>query len=152
MAAEDSRALSKSFWAFSIVQFINALTDNVFRWLLAMVLMARAGFGEDGSLDVAPLFWVCFLWIVPHVFLSPLAGALADGQSKRNHLVRLQLLGIVPSILYVLAFLTEGTFLAYVALLFLMVRAALHQLVHGITAACDHGIRHLEFQDIDLGG
>jgi len=75
----------RSFRALAGVTFICSFSDNAFRlvaWLLAGHFAAKAGQGQDDYRSLVSIFYTA-----PWIFLSLLAGQLADRFSKRSVVV-----------------------------------------------------------------
>ncbi len=71
---------SRGFLALLGTQFLGALNDNMFRWLVVPIAQPVFGTGEALALGLA-----CFT--VPYLLLATLAGFLADRFSKRRIII-----------------------------------------------------------------
>lgn len=75
--------MSRSFDWHNATQFLGALNDNVFRWLLVFFLISVLG--EENAAAVTSKTGAVF--VVPFLFFTPLAGVVADRFSKRTIIV-----------------------------------------------------------------
>ncbi|MBT3194586.1 MAG: MFS transporter [Verrucomicrobia bacterium] len=74
--------LVSSFGWLNITQFLGALNDNVFKFLIVFFLVNKLGHDRDATLALATL-----LFVVPFLLFSHAAGVLADRFSKRHIVV-----------------------------------------------------------------
>src|SRR5688500_17504248 len=108
---------TKGFQPFLWTQFLGALNDNLYRFIVSLAAVATAASGGSQ-----------YLWLVGAMFMAPFllfsgcAGQLADRYSKRTVLIATKLFEIVAMGLGVAA-LASGDMRALLAVLFLM---ALH--------------------------
>ena len=79
---------SRSFVGLLVTQFLGALNDNMFRWLVVPIGMPILGNAEALSLGVA-----CFT--LPYLLFMPFAGYLADRFDKRRVIVGCKVAEIV---------------------------------------------------------
>jgi len=77
--SRDARLLSPRFVSFLTAQFLGAANDNAFKMTLTLVVLATVA-GETAQLRFNSL--ATFLFPLPFLLLSPLAGFLADRYSK----------------------------------------------------------------------
>lgn len=103
---------SMSFVGLVITQFLVALNDNMFRWLI--VPIGKELVGQDFALTAGAL---CFL--LPFVVLAAPAGYLADRFSKRDVMIGCKLAEIAIMILGILVILSGQIWLMFIVL-FLM--------------------------------
>ncbi|MEN8127484.1 MAG: acyl-[ACP]--phospholipid O-acyltransferase [Planctomycetota bacterium] len=75
--------MSRSFDWHNATQFLGALNDNVFRWLMVFFLIGL--FGRDNAAAVTSKTGMVF--VIPFLLFTPLAGVIADRFSKRNIIV-----------------------------------------------------------------
>lgn len=103
------------FFNLNLTQFLGALNDNVYKWLLVYLLIDLKGPGSANTV----LAISGAIFVIPFVVLSSLCGKLADNHSK-THLLRLsKVLEIVIMALGVLAFYLGNEWACY-GVLFLM--------------------------------
>ncbi|MCP4451122.1 MAG: MFS transporter, partial [Planctomycetes bacterium] len=79
----EAAAQKSTFAWLNATQFLGALNDNVFRWLILFFLIGKLG--ADKSDDISQLIGVIF--VVPFLLFTPLAGKLADRFSKSRIIV-----------------------------------------------------------------
>jgi len=77
---EERGLRSAGFLGLVVTQFLGALNDNMFRWLVVPIAQITMGDAEALALGLA-----CFT--IPYLLLAPLAGHLADSQRKRSVIV-----------------------------------------------------------------
>ena len=109
--------MSRSFNWHNATQFLGALNDNVFRWLMVFFLIGLLG--DDKASSVTSLTGVVF--VIPFLLFTPLAGVLADRFSKRNIIVITKLAELALMVLGWIVFSTHFAMGIYVVL-FLMCR------------------------------
>ncbi len=83
MNTERSLKMSPSFNWHNMTQFLGALNDNVFRWLLVFFLINMLG--DDKVAAVTSKTGAVF--VIPFLIFTPFAGVVADRFSKRNIIV-----------------------------------------------------------------
>ncbi len=119
VADVSGRLWSRSFMALLVTQFLGALNDNMFRWLVVpigiSILDKRLGRGYDSVALSAGL--ACF--VLPFILAAAPAGYLADRFSKRTVIVGCKLGELIIMILGVGAILVGNLYLmlAVVALM-----------------------------------
>ena len=89
MAIENK--MSRSFDWHNATQFLGALNDNVFRWLMVFFLIGLLG--NEKASTVTSLTGVVF--VVPFLLFTPLAGVFADRFSKRDIIVKAKIAELV---------------------------------------------------------
>ena len=92
-AAAGGGLWSRSFRGLVITQFLGALNDNMFRWLLLPIgkdLVTTLGVREDLALSAGSV-----VFLAPFVLLAAPAGYLADRFSKRGVIVGCKVAEIV---------------------------------------------------------
>jgi len=75
--------MSRSFDWHNATQFLGALNDNVFRWLMVFFLIGLLGNEKASSVTS----WTGIVFVAPFLIFTPFAGVLADRFSKRNIIV-----------------------------------------------------------------
>lgn len=86
MSSQSNKTII-SDWGFlnlNITQFLGALNDNVYKWLLVYLLISIKG--PDSTNTVLAISGAVF--VIPFLLLSSVCGKLADNHSK-THLLRL---------------------------------------------------------------
>ncbi len=111
-AKPPERMWSLGFVAFLVTQFLVALNDNIFRWLI--VPIGKEFVGQDLALTAGA---VCFL--LPFLVLAAPAGYVADRFSKRSVMIACKVAEIVIMILGV-AVILSGNIWWMLVVLFLM--------------------------------
>ena len=71
----------RSFWLMFVVEFQNAFSDNVLRWLVTFMIVGM-GLAEEKRNSLVPLVGVIFA--LPFVLFSMAGGYFADRYSKRT--------------------------------------------------------------------
>jgi len=118
MSNPKQSRLSSSFWALNVSQFIGAMNDNTYRWVMALALGTRAA-TQEGQVSGGPIFIAGAVFAVPFIVFSSAAGILADRFSKRQMIVLFNLVAVLAMALGIFAFLADSPFLIY-CVLFLM--------------------------------
>jgi acyl-[acyl-carrier-protein]-phospholipid O-acyltransferase/long-chain-fatty-acid--[acyl-carrier-protein] ligase len=126
MGSPETKRLPFSFWPLNIAQFLGAMNDNAYRWVMAWALATRAsvatksGTGEAVvQVNETALFIAGAVFAVPFILFSSAAGVLADRLSKRKIIVIVNFVAVVVMALGLAAFMSDNPFLIY-AVLFLM--------------------------------
>lgn len=91
MNMNHSLKMSQSFNWHNATQFLGALNDNVFRWLLVFFLIGLVG--KENAASVTSKTGAVF--VIPFLVFTPLAGVLADRFSKRTIIVLAKLAELV---------------------------------------------------------
>ncbi len=116
------RSISKHPIAFlNITQFLGALNDNVFKYLIVFLLINL--FGVAASTDI--LFWVGVIYVLPFLLFSSNAGILADRFSKQRLIIALKLLEVLIMICGIIAFAYQNSIGLYILLFLLSLQSAL---------------------------
>lgn len=111
-ARQTDRLSSLSFLGLLITQFLGAMNDNAFRWLIVPIGMAIIGEAKALSVGAA-------VFVFPFILFAAPAGYLGDRFSKRNVIVGCKLAEVILMILGVAAIL-YGNVHAMFVVLFLM--------------------------------
>ena len=112
--------MSRSFNWHNATQFLGALNDNVFRWLMVFFLIGLLG--DDKASSVTALTGVVF--VIPFLFFTPLAGVLADRFSKRNIIVATKIAELVLMVVGWIVFTTQFAMGIYVVLFLMCTQSA----------------------------
>ena len=100
---------SHSFIGYLVTQFLGAVNDNMFRWLVVPIAKVQVGEAREAVVLSAGL--ACF--VLPYILLTPYAGWLADRFSKRNVIVGCKGAEIVIMLLGVAAILAGNLWLLF---------------------------------------
>jgi len=112
---------SPSFVGLLLTQFLVALNDNMFRWLVVPIGKDLAGEGNEGL--VLSVGLACF--VLPYLLLAAPAGWLADRFSKRSVIVRCKLAEIAIMIAGVEAILIGNIYLMFAVVALMGAQSAL---------------------------
>lgn len=85
--SSESKKMAINDWGFfnlNLTQFLGALNDNVYKWLLVYLLISLKG--SDSANTILAVSGAVF--VIPFVFLSAMCGKLSDNYSK-TYLLRL---------------------------------------------------------------
>ncbi len=91
--------LSRSFVALLVTQFLGAVNDNMFRWLV--VPIGKFKVGDELAATALSAGLACF--VLPYILLAAPAGYLADRFSKRSVIVGCKVAEILIMLLGLLA-------------------------------------------------
>ncbi|MFQ5735097.1 MAG: MFS transporter, partial [Planctomycetaceae bacterium] len=117
---KSSGALSSaSFQGLLVTQFLGAMNDNMFRWLVVSI----AGRSEVIGTAALPLGLACFT--VPYLVFASFAGFLADRFSKRTVIVGCKVAEIVIMALGVVAILIGNVTMLFVVVAIMGSQSAL---------------------------
>ena len=112
---------SPSFLGFLATQFLGALNDNMFRWLV--VPIGKQLVPEENAAVVLSAGLACF--VLPFILLAAPAGYLADRFSKRTVIVGCKAAEIVIMMLGVAAILSGNLYLMFVVIALMGSQSAL---------------------------
>jgi len=120
---EDRRVglASPSFLGLLTTQFLVALNDNMFRWLVVPIGKDLAGEGNEGL--VLSVGLACF--VLPYLLLAAPAGWLADRFSKRSVIVRCKLAEFAIMVAGIEAILIGNLYLMFVVVALMGAQSAL---------------------------
>lgn len=118
MAIENK--MSRSFDWHNATQFLGALNDNVFRWLMVFFLIGLLG--DDKASSVTSLTGVVF--VVPFLLFTPLAGVFADRFSKRDIIVKAKIAELVLMVAGWIVFTTQFAMGIYIVLFLMCTQSA----------------------------
>ena len=99
--------LSRSFLGLLVTQFLVALNDNMFRWLVVPIGKDLVGPGKEAFAISGGL--ACF--VAPYLLLAAPAGYLADRFNKRNVMIGCKVAEIVIMTLGIVTILTGNIYL-----------------------------------------
>jgi acyl-[acyl-carrier-protein]-phospholipid O-acyltransferase/long-chain-fatty-acid--[acyl-carrier-protein] ligase len=112
--------MSRSFDWHNATQFLGALNDNVFRWLMVFFLIGLLG--DDKASSVTSLTGVVF--VVPFLLFTPLAGVVADRFSKQDIIVKAKMAELVLMVAGWIVFTTQFAMGIYVVLFLMCTQSA----------------------------
>ncbi len=112
---------SVSFVGLLVTQFLGAMNDNIFRWLVVPIGKYIAG-PEQAEMAVSAGL---AMLVLPFILLAGPAGWLADRFSKRSVMIGCKVAEIVVMILGVAAILYGNLFVMYVVLFLMGAQSAL---------------------------
>ncbi len=110
---EQKREMSSFGW-LNITQFLGALNDNVFKFLVIFFLVSRLKQDPNSTQALATV-----LFVAPFLLFSHAAGVLADRFSKRHIVVAAKFAELAVMTLGLVALLADNAIMLYV-LLFVM--------------------------------
>ena len=106
---------SPAFRWHNATQFLGALNDNMFRWLIVFFMIGLLG--EANATRITAITGLVF--VIPFLLLTAPAGVLADRFSKRNIIVITKIIELAVMLLALAAFLA-GSRIGIYAVLFMM--------------------------------
>lgn len=112
---------SSSFTYLNVTQFLGALNDNVYKFLLVYFLIQMEGI--ENSPRILAITGAVF--VAPFLLFSSTSGTLADRLSKRNIIVFTKILEFVIMVAGVLAFLFASKFWSLAILFFMATSSAI---------------------------
>ena len=112
---------SRSFLGFLGTQFLGAVNDNMFRWLV--VPIAKQLIHEDDAAIALSAGLACF--VLPFILLAAPAGYLADRFSKRTVIVGCKAAEVVIMMLGVASILSGDLYLMFVVIALMGSQSAL---------------------------
>ncbi|NQV33463.1 MAG: MFS transporter [Phycisphaeraceae bacterium] len=104
-----------TFAWLAATQFLGALNDNIFRWLILFFLIGKLGADQSSRLSVM----IGVLFVIPFLLFTPVAGKLADRFSKSHIIVLTKVWELGLMTCACLALFLDWTYAMY-ALLFAM--------------------------------
>jgi len=120
MDTQKENRLGQSFVWFNVTEFLGALNDNVFRWLLLFFLIGAFGTVRADTFSQT----VGLVFVLPFLLFTPWAGRLADRYSKRDIVVVSKATELAIVVLGCLAFAWGRPYVLYGVLFLLCTQAA----------------------------
>jgi acyl-[acyl-carrier-protein]-phospholipid O-acyltransferase/long-chain-fatty-acid--[acyl-carrier-protein] ligase len=117
---EKSLKMPPSFDWHNTTQFLGALNDNVFRWLLVFFLLSILG--EENAASVTSKTGAVF--VIPFLLFTPIAGVVADRFSKRTTIVLAKVAELVLMIAGCVMFFMQHQLGIYVVLFLMCTQSA----------------------------
>lgn len=114
-----SQLRSRSFLGLLATQFLGALNDNMFRWLVVPLAKEQLASGDDAQAAALALSVGLACFVVPYLLFAAPAGYLADRYSKRKVIVACKVAEIVLMAAGVVA-IASGNMIFLFAVLFSM--------------------------------
>ena len=105
----------------NMTQFFGVINDNVFKFVMAFLLIDTLGPSKASSILSA----TGAIYVIPFLFFSSSAGILADRFSKQKLLVVMKAAEIIVMILAILAFGSKSVWGCYTLLFFLATHSAM---------------------------
>lgn len=105
----------------NITQFLGVINDNVFKFVMAFLLIDTLGHSEASSILSA----TGAIYVIPFLLFSSSAGILADRFSKQKLLVVMKVAEMVLMSLAVVAFASKSVWGCYTLLFFLSTHSAM---------------------------
>lgn len=112
--------LSRSFLWHNATQFLGALNDNLYRWLMVLFLIGRLG--PDKAAQISA--WAAGIFVLPFLLFTPYAGILADRFSKRDIIVLAKIAELAIMLLGLLMFLVQSVWGLYFVLFLMCTQSA----------------------------
>lgn len=110
-----------SFIALLATQFLVALNDNLFRWLIIPIGKSASGWSENPT-KIISLGGVCFL--VPFLLFTPYAGYCSDRFSRNRVIVAAKIAEVIVILFGIWAILSHSVFFMLTVLFFLGAQSA----------------------------
>jgi MFS family permease len=121
---KDVRAkLTPSFWTLNVTQFLSAMNDNAFRFLLGLALVGHFSDPAKGQQEW-PIYVAGFIFALPFILFSSAAGILADRFSKSRLIVIINAVAVGAMLLAIPAFLSNNAVLLYLVLFLMLTHSA----------------------------
>src|ERR1051326_305982 len=105
----------------NITQFLGVINDNVFKFVMAFLLIDTLGFSKASSILSA----TGAIYVIPFLLFSSSAGILADRFSKQKLLVVMKIAEIIIMLLAILAFGMKSVWGCYTLLFLLSTHSAM---------------------------
>ena len=115
------KAGKRSLLSLNIAQFFGVINDNVFKLVMAFLLIESLGYAETSKILSA----TGAIYVIPFLLFSSSAGILADRFSKQKLLVGMKCAEILIMILAVFAFGSKSLFGCFTLLFLLSTHSAL---------------------------
>ncbi len=116
-----SRPDKHSLHFLNIAQFMGALNDNIFKFVIAFLLIDILGPDHASS-----IMWKAgLIFVIPFLLFSQTAGVLADRFSKQRLLTTLKCIEIVTMLLAMVAFGFKSVWASYTLLFLLSTHSAM---------------------------
>src|SRR5690349_13951721 len=96
----------------NMTQFLGIINDNVFKFVMAFLLIDALGFSKASTILSA----TGAIYVIPFLLFSSVAGILADRFSKQKLLVVMKVAEIIVMILAIFAFATKSVWGCYTLL------------------------------------
>ncbi|MEA1950885.1 MAG: MFS transporter, partial [Planctomycetota bacterium] len=112
---------SRSFVGLLITQFLGAINDNMFRWLV--VPIGKDMVGPEHTATALSVGLACF--VLPYLLLAAPAGYLADRFSKRRVIVACKVAEIVVMSLGIAAIAIGNLYLMFIVVALMGAQSAL---------------------------
>ncbi len=125
---EPEKRLGQSFWALVVSQFLGAMNDNAYRWMMALALISKFTYELDEAGNLMEVSWPVFVggavMAAPYILFSAAAGVVADRVGKRRMIVWMNLAEVLVMVLGLLAFLGDSALLCFMVLFLMLTQSA----------------------------
>jgi acyl-[acyl-carrier-protein]-phospholipid O-acyltransferase / long-chain-fatty-acid--[acyl-carrier-protein] ligase len=115
-----SKSGRHSLGFLNITQFLGGINDNIFKFVMAFLLIDTLGFSKASSILSA----TGAIYVIPFLLFSSSAGILADRFSKQKLLVIMKLAEMILMALAIFAFATKSIWGCYTLLFLLSTHSA----------------------------
>lgn len=105
----------------NISQFLGVINDNVFKFVMAYLLIDALGYTHASSILSA----TGAIYVIPFLLFSSSAGILADRFSKQKLLVMMKMAEIIVMLLAIFAFASKSVWACYTLLFILSTHSAM---------------------------
>lgn len=110
-----------SFAYLNMTQFLGALNDNVYKMLIIFFLIEMNGMARSHDI----LAYVGFIFVIPFILFSSIAGTIADKYSKSKIIVSTKILEVIIIIGGVISFALKSAIGSYIILFLMSVQSAI---------------------------
>lgn len=111
----------RSFYLLNVTQFLGALNDNLFKFLVVFFLVYLKGPSEANTI----LSLAGAIFVIPWLLFSSSAGVLADRISKRTIIVSVKMFEVLIMIFGLVSVYMESEFFSYTALFLMATHSAI---------------------------
>lgn len=116
-----SKSGRHSLGCLNITQFLGVINDNVFKFVMAFLLIDTLGFSKASSILSA----TGAIYVIPFLLFSSWAGILADRFSKQKLLVVMKVVEMILMVLAIFAFGAKSVWGCFTLLFFLSTHSAM---------------------------
>ncbi len=117
---ENTTASKRAIHFLNFTQFLGALNDNVFKYLVVFLLIRIKGIEHTNSI----LFWAGTIYVLPFLLFSSAAGILADHFSKQRLIITLKITEIFITLLAMISFYYSSEIGGYILMFLLSAQSA----------------------------
>ncbi|MEA2011493.1 MAG: MFS transporter [Verrucomicrobiota bacterium] len=120
MKKKKIKVNNKSFLYLNITQFLGALNDNFFKWLLIFFLIEHLGIDKESTI----ITMTTAVFVIPFLLFSDVAGVLADRISKARIVKQVKLAEIIIMTIGFMGFLLKSEYFLYTTLFLMSTQSA----------------------------